>query len=126
MKNNHQGRYENAINDYTKAIDLDPNYFQAYISRGNARANIGQVIEAIEDYTVVIDSEKPNSALYLWQAYFNRGNAYTQQRKYDSAISDYTQALEMKMIQRGGNTYYSIRSEGERVSPTLIEVMRIL
>ena len=100
-----RGRFKDAIHDYTKAIDLNPYYFQAYISRGNARANIGQEVEAIEDYTMVVDSEKSNSALFRWLAYFNRGNAYTQLCKYDSAISDYNKALEMKMVSRGGNTY---------------------
>ncbi len=39
-----------AIQDYNKAIELDPNYVNAYISRGLAYSNQEEYDRAIQDY----------------------------------------------------------------------------
>lgn len=55
---------------YTKAIDLKPDYADAYINRASARQAQGDTAGAIDDYTEVI-TLKPDFAL----AYNNRGIA---------------------------------------------------
>lgn len=44
-----QGQSQEAIAEYTKAIQLDPNYAEAYVFRGNALALVGQPQKGIED-----------------------------------------------------------------------------
>ena len=44
-----QGQHQEAITEYTKAIELDPNYALAYAFRGNALALVGQPQQGIED-----------------------------------------------------------------------------
>ena len=44
-----QGQHQEAIAEYTKAIELDPNYALAYVFRGNALALVGQPQKGIED-----------------------------------------------------------------------------
>ena len=44
-----------AIVDYNKAIELKPDYADAYINRGNARSASGDPAGAIADYTKVIE-----------------------------------------------------------------------
>ena len=44
-----RGQYDNAIEDFNKAIALDPNYVSAYINRGAAYGKKGQYDNAIED-----------------------------------------------------------------------------
>lgn len=44
-----QGKHQEAIAEYTKAIELDPNYAEAYVFRGNALALVGQPYKGIED-----------------------------------------------------------------------------
>ena len=39
-----QGLYAEAISDYDKAIQLDPDYFLAYINRGLAYSHLGQLL----------------------------------------------------------------------------------
>ena len=39
-----------AIADYTKAIELDPNYDYAYASRGNAKEELGDLNGACADW----------------------------------------------------------------------------
>ena len=45
------GQYQTAINDYTKAIQLDPDYALAYEWRGNSYRNLGQTANANADKT---------------------------------------------------------------------------
>ena len=56
--------YKEAIKDYTKAIELTPNYTNAYGNRGSAKDELGQYQEAIKDYDKAIELE-PNTA-YLY------------------------------------------------------------
>jgi tetratricopeptide (TPR) repeat protein len=43
------GDYENAISDYTKAIEIDPKYAVAYYNRGNIYYSRGEYDKAWED-----------------------------------------------------------------------------
>src|SRR3972149_4143640 len=80
--------HDSAIEAYTKAIQLDPNYAFAYGNRGNAYADKGQYDRAIEDYNKAIALD-PNDA----PAYYNRGNAYYNKGQHDRAIEDYNKAI---------------------------------
>ena len=48
----HLKQYTEAIADYDKAIELEPNLVEAYTNRGNAKTNLKQYSEAIADYTI--------------------------------------------------------------------------
>src|SRR5580704_932243 len=82
--------YDKAINDFTEAIRLDPNYVPAYVSRGNAYGIHGAVDKAINDFTEAIRLD-PNVAII----YFNRGNAYYDHGNLDKASSDYSEAIRL-------------------------------
>ena len=43
-------QYKNAIDDYSKAIDLNPDYIKAYYNRANAYLKLGQYQNAIEGF----------------------------------------------------------------------------
>lgn len=43
------GKYQEAIAAFTRAIELDPNYTEAYFLRGNGLALVGQPLQGIED-----------------------------------------------------------------------------
>ncbi|MEH2376262.1 tetratricopeptide repeat protein [Nostoc sp.] len=45
-----QGQHQEAIGEYTRAIELDPNYAEAYFYRGNTLALEGQPQKGIEDF----------------------------------------------------------------------------
>ncbi len=47
-------KYDEAIEDYTKAIHLDPDFALAYNNRGVVYHNLEKYDEAIEDYTEAI------------------------------------------------------------------------
>lgn len=82
--------YDKAIEAFSKAIALKPDYAYAYTNRGLAYHNKGQYDRAIEDYNKAIALD-PNDA----EAYNNRGVAYAGKRDMERAISDYKKACDM-------------------------------
>jgi len=85
-----EGKYEEAIAEYNKAIEIDPSYAQAYNNRGDAYDNKGQYDLAIADYNKAIELD-PNRGLF----YYNRGFAYSKKGRRDLAISDLNKAIEL-------------------------------
>ena len=83
-------RWEEAIAEYSKAINLDPNYAKAYNNRGSAYSYLGDLRHAIVDYdkAIALDPEKP-------QPYANRGLAYSALGDPDQAIADLQRALSL-------------------------------
>lgn len=81
---------EKAINDYTKAIELVPNFYTAYNARGTSYQKTGLHDKAIKDFTKAIELKKD---YYL--AYINRGKSFNEKGEYDKAISDFTEAIAL-------------------------------
>ncbi len=72
-----RGDYKGAIQDYTKAIELNPRYALAYHWRGNAKFSLKDYRGAIQDYTKAIELDPKNAWLYL-----NRGHVKFLLDKY--------------------------------------------
>ena len=85
------GNYNQAIEDYDRAIEIRPGYVDAYNNRGSAYKGLGNYRRAIEDYDRAIEI-RPG---YV-DAYNNRGNAYIALGNYKQAIEDYGRAIEIK------------------------------
>ncbi len=83
-------RYDLAVADFTKAIELDPNYLVAYYNRGVAYFDLGQYDVAIMDFTKAMELGLRGKGTY-----HIRGLAYAKQGKYDLAIADFNKALEV-------------------------------
>jgi tetratricopeptide (TPR) repeat protein len=81
---------ENAMTNYTQAIELDPDYATAYNNRGNVYSDQEDLEAAIADYNRAIELN-PDYAL----AYNNRGIAYSDQEDLEAAIADYSRAIEL-------------------------------
>ena len=79
-----------AIEAYTSAIALNPNYADAYYNRGTAYHNKGQYDRTILDYNKAIALD-PNDAI----AYHNRGAAYYMKGNMGRALSDFQKACDM-------------------------------
>ena len=83
-----KGLYVEAIEDYSKAIELDPKSSRAFANRGIAKQAKGILDKAMEDYSKAIELD-PKSAL----AYTNRGNGHWAQGLLKEAIADYSKAI---------------------------------
>ena len=84
------GHHEIAIQEYTKAIRLDPDYALAYYNRGSSYAHLGEYQAAINDFDNVIQIDPDNA-----DAYHNRGRSYDQLGERHNAINDYTKAIQL-------------------------------
>ena len=82
---------DKAIEIYSRAIELNPNYAEAYSNRGIAYKEKGDYDRAIGDYTQAIGLESDYA-----DAYYNRGNAYRDIGDIDRAIEDYNVAIELR------------------------------
>jgi tetratricopeptide (TPR) repeat protein len=81
---------DQAISNYTRAIDLNPTVATIYRGRGVVYRRKGQYDRAISDYNRAIELN-PEFAM----AYASRGFAYSYKGQYDLAISDYTRAIKL-------------------------------
>lgn len=82
--------YEKAIADYTKAIDLNPQYAEAYNNRGNAYCAEGEDRQALNDYNKAINLN-PNYAT----AYGNRSDIFVSKGMFREAQKDIEKALKL-------------------------------
>ncbi|TRU05080.1 MAG: serine protease [Microcystis sp. Msp_OC_L_20101000_S702] len=101
-----QQKYELASDDYNKAIEINPNFAEAYNNRGLLYYNQQKYELALADYSKAIEIN-PNFAL----AYNNRGGIYYNQQKYELALADFNKAIEINpnlaeaYLNRGGIYY---------------------
>jgi tetratricopeptide (TPR) repeat protein len=85
-----KNEYEKAIADYSEAIRIDPNDFNAYFNLGNAWLHKKEYGKAIAYYNdaIRIDSSQMRS-------YMARGHAWSGKKEYDRAIADYSEAVRI-------------------------------
>jgi len=79
-----------AIEHYTRAIELQSGSAQFYNNRGIVYFHQGNFDRAIEDYTAALGMFPQ-----FMEAYMNRGNALDEKGLTDAAIADYNRALDL-------------------------------
>ena len=85
------GDFAGAIELWSEAIAIEPNFHLAYSGRGIAKDDLGRYEEAIADYDQAI-ALQPNDHF----AYNNRGSAKSNLGRYEEAIADYDQAITLE------------------------------
>jgi len=94
-KNNEKNKTEEAIQDYTEAIRLDPAFTQAYVERGRIYLDKGNTDLAISD---LIEASKlhPNDDTFgNFMIHKILGDAYSLKGEWDMAISNYKTSLRI-------------------------------
>lgn len=104
------GNYQQAIEDFNKAIELDPNYAKAHNNRGLAYGSLGKYDLAIENFDATINLNNRES-----RAYYNRGNVFKALGNYQKAIEDYNRAIELNPkkaddYNNRGNTFLKLNN----------------
>ena len=89
------GNYEDAIAQFTKLIDENPEYTEGYIARAEAYEKSGKKLEAANDYKRATAFEEKDEAIF-----YNAGRLYYQLEKYEDAIPmlERVTALDKKHI----------------------------
>lgn len=98
---------EDQLNDYNKAIELNPNFIEAFFNRGNTKIVMNDYAGAIADFDRVIEFA-PNYG----EAFCNRGSAKSMFGDKEGAMLDYNRAIELNpkyfaaYMSRGNLKYY--------------------
>jgi lipoprotein NlpI len=89
-----KGDLDGAIAEFTKAIELKPDYAQAYAIRGLAEQYKGNLEGAIADFTKAIELKLDNPHLAV--VFYSRGLARQYKGDRDGTMADSTKAIELK------------------------------
>jgi tetratricopeptide (TPR) repeat protein len=88
------GKFDNAIAEFRKAIEINQEYVSAYYSRGNAYFAKKVFDQAIADYSKAIELS-PLDVKHRDRIYNNRGVAYAFKGEFDQAITDFSEAIAL-------------------------------
>jgi tetratricopeptide (TPR) repeat protein len=90
-------QWDKAIDDFTQAIRVRPDYLPPYLQRGEVFRTLGRFDEAISDFSEVIRRYEKSSS-----AYYNRGSVYLLTHKPDLALADAEEEIRQKPEERLG------------------------
>ena len=120
-----KNNYEYAIEDYTRAIQLDPNDPNLYNNLGVAYFNIGDVNKAIENYTKAITIKPDHDSSYYnrGDSYYNRGECWLHLKEWEKAKTDLKDAKNMgiDVIAAFHNVYENIEDFNQKTGIQLPE-----
>ena len=84
------GKYDSALKDLSRAIELDSELASAYNNRGNCYRALGKYNQAFSDYAAAIERKADYA-----DAYNNRGLLYEELGRFDLARNDLNRAIEL-------------------------------
>jgi protein O-mannosyl-transferase len=85
-----EGELDDAISEYERALDINPNYSDAHYNLGFAFQQKGQFADAVMQYERAIEIEPDN-----FEAHNNLGNILMLAGKLDESIVEYQKALNL-------------------------------
>lgn len=89
-----QGKFADAVSDYSRAIELAPGEPDPYLNRGATYEALLRFEDAISDYTAVLSINQRDPA-----AWNNRGNALLALGRYADARSSFQSAMQLAPAQ---------------------------
>tara|TARA_A100001011_G_scaffold32984_1_gene31613 strand:+ start:2746 stop:4383 length:1638 start_codon:yes stop_codon:yes gene_type:complete len=98
-------KYDSAINYFEEAIQLNPNFSEAYNNLGNTKKRVGKIDEAISCFKKAIELKENNI-----EAHLNLANVYKENRYFNEIIKIYEKILsfnqnDVKTLYNLGSTY---------------------
>jgi hypothetical protein len=84
----HDARYDEAIEDFTRALEHDPANIEAYIGRSKTYPHLNEWDKALADCTRVIEMGTRSPTPYYIRALIHINN-----KKYGKAIDDFNKAI---------------------------------
>jgi len=108
-------RHEEALEAYEKAIELKPDYAEAWTTKGTIFHQLNRHEEALEAYEKAIEL-KPGYA----EAWCGKGNAFCNLNRHEEAIAAYEKAIELKPDYAEawcgkGNAFYNLNRHEEAI-----------
>lgn len=84
------GEHEKALDHYSQAIAMDPNYSEYHNDRGNLLLALGRFEEARADYLKAIELGAP-----FFEVFTNLGQCYRNLEDFEQAVKAYSRALDI-------------------------------
>jgi tetratricopeptide (TPR) repeat protein len=122
IKNLAPNRYQQAVEQFNKALEIDPNSWNAYYRRGIANQYLGNLDAALADYQAamqlnpnLVEAMTARAGIFAdkgevqrsideltkvidqkptVEAHYRRGTGYATLKEYDKAIEDFTWVIE--------------------------------
>lgn len=88
------GAHADAIEHYSAAMAMDPNYSEYYNERGNIYLHLGRFDEALADYHKAIELSPP-----YFEVFTNLGQCYRRMGNMLQAVDAYSRALDLEPAQ---------------------------
>jgi tetratricopeptide (TPR) repeat protein len=85
------GPYETAIDYFTQAMALDPNYSEYYNDRGAVHFKLGRFEDAERDYLRAIELSPPYAEVWT-----NLGQCYRSMERMENAATAYSRAIDLE------------------------------
>ena len=85
------GNHEDAIEQFSKAIDIQPDFDKAYLGRADAYMQTGMLKEAAEDYDRASTFLEKNQAVF-----YEAGRLFYILEEYDKAVVKLERAISLK------------------------------
>ncbi|KAM6198816.1 tetratricopeptide repeat protein 14 isoform 1-T1 [Sarcoramphus papa] len=91
------GRHVEAMNEYNKALEIDPQNVEALVARGALYATKGSLNKAIGDFEIALENcpTHRNARKYLCQTLVERGGQLEEEDKLLNAENYYKKALSL-------------------------------
>ena len=118
-----KGKADEAIAEYQRALEINPNYADAHNNLGNSLFRKGHLDEAIAHYQRALEEIDPNNAA----GRTNLGNALFQKRQLGDAIEQYNMAVKINpnYAQAHGNLGVALFQQG-RLDDAIAEYQKAL
>ena len=87
--------FDPAIADFRKATEKDSRHSLAWDRLGLSHETIGELDQAIDDYTQEMATEPKLGKSRVANAYCLRGTSNQKEKKYDAAVADYEKAIDL-------------------------------
>lgn len=91
LKNFLVGKSNEAIDNFTRAVKVEPDLAEAYLWRAKAWSRNGNIENAITDLSLAIKALRISK---INRAYYERAEAFSKLQRWDEAIADYSQAIK--------------------------------
>ncbi|CAL8309885.1 unnamed protein product [Lota lota] len=115
------GRHVEAMNEYNKALEIDPRNVEALVARGALYANKGGMMKAISDFELGLETcpDHRNAKKYLCQTLVERGKQLQEQEKFVTAEGLYRRALSLD------GSYPEAQAALRRITDTIQKSIRL-
>jgi tetratricopeptide (TPR) repeat protein len=97
-----QGKYEEAITEFTASLNEKPSNAQSRLGRAVAYAKTGRFADSIDDLTYLINNkwaEHPGGSLFGLgpNLYYSRGSVYWEKGEIDNCLADYESSINTSL-----------------------------